>query len=592
MSMPQAPIPPPPHLSQGPFDGVPMAQVIDDSDQYGNDPMADWDLDVKPKKTKKNIKEDKTPVELKYEGYVLEKATPRPGENWSWARVGQRPMPFQEKKLFETAQRHRQRTGLNSQRQFHELTSNQQGVILRLIEDRQQTEKNKNAEWILYDVQKEVDWKWTSREVKKIQVIIKRVDKNTTKTGELGIRGIKPSYQDDEIIDLAVEPQKKKDKDKDKSSKKTKKSKSLDGLDMLDDPLGLGLDQPPLNNHDYNNHSDHNHHSNHNNHQMQHNDIMPAPPPQPHHASPGAAPMDHMAHNQLPPGFQPPHIMNAGQQFPNMHPFAPNANIPMPQPLDMPPLMDGNEWPHPHHHSEGVRARSRSQGRRPSARHSSMDRQRPSRMEDKLQRLNTKASNRWNDESSDSFHEDDDIFSSPPSESRSFTPPSSPRSHFSESRMRPSLERRKSAQSPNPRYHPRYRSQSRRDVEIEPEYTYRDDGRRYSPGPRRHAGRPTLQHSVTYDDYPREQRYLASRAPTPQPPRALQRRLTEYEDDYDFRDREVGDWRRRSDARALQDVPDYRRRSSRYYEPADEPYEPVRRAALRDRRRHTYAYYR
>lgn len=502
------------------------------------------DQDIVPQKNKNknkgNKKEDKTPVELKYEGYMLEKAEPKRGEKYSWARIGKRALPFDDPKLVAIIKEHRKRTRKSPQHDFSQLTSNQAGVIDRLIADRKLYEKNKNADWVLADVQKFGKYHWTTVDVKKIQVILKRIDKNQIKSGEHTTKGSSKSYQWTEIIDLA-EPLERKKNDNNKDGKKgKKKSQSVEDLTLLDgDPLGLGLGPPPQR------HDNHNHNQQH---QQFAQPMMPPPPP-----VPGAIPVD--PHGPFPPGPPPMQHPHPSARHPLQgHPFQPHDQFAAPGQFDPPPMHD-HDYPHP---QDRNRSRSNSgPNRRPSARRPSAGPRRYSQMED--YDLNEKL-DRWgfHNDSSEGSYEDDDVFSPPLSELRDFSPPSSPRSQFSEGMARGSLERRKSY-GRDLRYHPKYRSHKYRDVEIEPEYSYRSGDRRYSRDSRRNS-RPGLSRIVTYDDYPNgkaaEPRYL------PPPPRP-QRRLTDYADDrYDYDD--YDDFPPRRDGR------DSRRRSvvdSEMYEP-------------------------
>ena len=543
MNMPPAPMPPPIDINVGPFEGVAEGPAFDvGHDDYGRDPFDDYDaFERKPKNKKKN-KDDKAPVETRYEGYTLEKAQPRTGENKSWARIGKRALPFDDKALLDMAKRHRQRTRTGPDQDFKLLSSNQQGVVNRLLEEQRRFEKQKNADWVLYDVQRFGKWHWTSMEVKKIQVILKRIDKNQQAKNGLSSskNDTKTLYQDFEIIDLAVDPNKKKDK-------KAKKSRSLDDLDPLDDPLGLGQGMPmDPRDRGFDQHMPQG--------SRDHFDAIPVPPMGPPGAipvgpPPGAIPIDQNGPNQFPP-FQQPYPTSARQSFHGMNPFQPNPDVASPVQFDQ--HMDGQPWPHPHQGGmDRMRPRSQSgpRERRQSARRPSVDARKFRQLSDKVEDLNYKMSN-WRMGSESSEYDEDSIFSSPPSDGQSFSPPSSPRSYFSEVKpRRGSLERRRSSTSHDPRYHPRYRSHRYQDTEIEPAYSNYPDGRRDNgPEYRRHSKRPSLHHSQTYDDYPvgrgAEQRYL------PAPPRPM-RRLTEYGDNYDYRG-EYDDQRRRG-----QPAPDY-----------------------------------
>ena len=577
---PHAPMPPLPDFNQGPFEGIPEGpQIInvggddfsrspfpDDDDDYDrHDQFEDYeDVSRKPKKNKKNNnKEVKMPVEIKYEGYILEKAQPRQGEKPSWERVGKRTLPFEDKELLDSAKRRRQRSRTTVQQDFKLLSSNQQGIVNRLILERKQQEKNKSAEWILYDVQRSVQWKWRSMEVKKLTVILKRVDKNHLKNKENSMRGAKESYHAADIIDLAVDPNKKN------VNKKPKKSKSFDDFGPLEDPLGHGMGIPPPPNHGHN------------------HDIFPGPrgsrdqfqpmpqmpPPPPNHPPPNHVPLGAFPVDQnMPEQFHQPFPPNPRQPFPNMNPFQPNPEVASPL------QFDGPEWPLPHPHGGGMdrpqtRSPGRNMNRRPSARRASTDADKIRALEEKIDNLSFDVRNGQQMGSDSSDFDEGSIFSLPPSDSRSFTPPSSPRSHFSEGKPRGSLDRRRSSASRDPRYHARYRSHQYQDTEIEPGYSHHSERRFNAPEYRRSSGkRPSLHHAATYDardDYPVGRGAELRALP---PPRPLQRSLTEHPDTYDFRD--YDELRRPSDMRERP------RRISRNFDPVQEAYEAGRRDSV------------
>jgi hypothetical protein len=552
-------------------------------DEYrGNDDLGfdlHDDYDQKPKKNKNNSNSKKTLVEIKHEGYTLEKAQPRVGEKPSWARIGQRPLPFDDKTLVDMVKRHRKRKGTTVDEDFKQLTVNQQGVVQRLLDDRKRKEKTKNAEWILYDVQRFGQWKWRTVDVKQIQVILKRVDKTIPlKNGEYVRNAVKNQYHDFEIIDLA-EPTSNNSSKKNKD-KKLKKAKSYDDVmfEASDDPLGLSLGLGS-NQRDHGRHNSNTH--NHFDQQMRDQrppwDQMPLAPP-PMQPPPGAFPQDPNGPGPFgqPPPFPPqqfhqPQPQSARQSQTNIqHPFQPDPNVASMAQFDFPPNINDPILPHPHQNGmDREPAHTQHRERRLSARRQSMsgDPGNIRRLEDKLDSLTIQLGSRKHGGSESSEYGDESVWSYP-SDGHSWTPPSSPRSYFSEHRARGSLERRRSSTSRDPRYHPRYRSHRYRDAEIEPAYTYRSD-RPYSPEyHRRGSKRPSLIHAATYaaDDYPvgssAQPRALP---PAPQPPRQLQRRLTGFEDrdryeNQGYDDRR-SDFRDRHDSR---DVPDSRRFDDRY----------------------------
>ena len=581
----------------------------DDHFGRGNNDMVQFDVgydeyDSKPKKNKNNSNSKKTLVEVKHEGFILEKAQPLAGERSSWSRIGQRPLPFDEKMLVDIVKRHRKSKGTTVDEDYKQLSPNQQAVVTRLLEERKRKEKTKNADWILYNVQRIGKRTWRSVDVKQLQVILKRIDKTLPlKNGEYTKNAFKTSqYQDFEIIDLA-EPNKDKKKDK-----KLKKSKSFDDvfgdIDDRNDPLGISGFGPPQRDHGRNNNRGHDpfdiHHHNNNNHQhfdnhmprqSQQFDHMPRQsgqfdpmqniPAPPTHGPPGAFPGAQNPFDQLPPqpfaqpfNQQQHHPQSARHSFSNINPFQPDPNIaPMAQFDNLPPVIDDQVWPHPHQHGrDRDRARSLSRERRPSARRPSLgiDTGNMRRLENKIDDLAGQISTIRPIGSESDEYEGESVWSIP--SARSFTPPSSPRSYFSD-KARGSLERRRSSAGRDPRYHTqaRYRSHRYRDVEVEPAYTYRSDRREYSPEVRRNSQRPKLLHAQTYDDYPMGSSAEPRNLPlAPQPPRQQpQRRLTDFEDRDRYENRGYDD-RRQSDYRDAQgsrrhgERYDDRRRSSRF----------------------------
>ena len=559
-----------------PFSDDGFMEIIDDGHGKSNNNNNKKINNNNYNNIKDNKKDDKTPVGDKYEGYMLERANPRgTGEKLSWSRVGKRALPFSEKKLYEIMRAHRKRSGKTSEEDFAALSSNQRGIIDRLILDRKLNEKNKNADWVLVDVQKDVSWKWRTVDVRKIQVIIKRYDKNQASgTGNHAAGGGKTSYQFGEIIDLSEPPEKKKDhnnngKDGAKKPRKPNNLDNLDNLDILGDPLGLGGFGPPPREQNHG----HGHGPPHGHNQPMHNDLFagqPMPPPPGPLPGPPPPPMHNL--NGFGPNTPIPFGPNHGPG-PRMieHPFQPNPEFAVPDPYESPP-MHGQEFPHPHMGGARVRTRSHSQRRKSSTRRPSVDPRVVEEMQDEIEQLKEERYQRnerearsrmdrfrFGSEGSEESYDEESIFSPPPSDGRSFTPPSSPRSQFSERMARGSLERRHSSR--DPRSLPRYRSNGYkyREVEVEPAYTHRNDSRRFSPDRRRHSSRPRLHHSQTHDEYSTGggQRFL---------PPAQPRRLTDaaYDDE-----RAEYDQRRR------------RRRSTTFDPRLQEAFEAGRREATR-----------
>lgn len=156
-------------------------------------------------------------TETRYEGYMLERAEPASRAKYSWARVGKRSLPFGDKILVEMVKNHRQRTQTTPQQDFESLTSNQQGVIERLIRQRQQDKSNQRVEVELVDVQRFGTWhpspvNGRTKIVKRIQIIIKRISKYKVMRDTEKSSGFNNIY--DETIDLADPPTKSKKSNK------------------------------------------------------------------------------------------------------------------------------------------------------------------------------------------------------------------------------------------------------------------------------------------------------------------------------------------------------------------------------------------
>ncbi|KAK3059035.1 hypothetical protein LTR09_000601 [Extremus antarcticus] len=618
-------IPPPPDFFQGPYPDTmmggapPDAHWDNDSDRRGVD-MDDilW-FDEKPKKknnnnnnssgnnnnkdnnnnNNNNIFKEK-PVEVRHAGFMLERLkandtevdrrksrTRQAPETRSWSRVGTQELHYDEQQLIKVANDHLKRSGKSVHEHFRALGSSERAAVNDLVLHQMSNEKNKNAKWVYYDISRDKAWVkgglWTRTEITRgLQVILKRIDntpykgstmtatmKTTTKNGKDVGRDDKQVLQDLEFMDFSLDHNKKKantntNANNNNNNNGTKKPKKQVRNDELPDAIafaGLGLsDTEPM----PQNYQQHN-----TGHHVQ--DFGPpldyfnqqVPPP-----VPGAIPI-----NRMPPQpIHPPHPISARHQQQEPHPFNPLPGVPgvgfLPAPGDFEsPHMHGSEWPHPHQHqhSESMRGHAGGQERRPkSARRASVgaDPRRMSQLENKVEELTSIIQDfQVGDSSSDSQRDGDSGFSRGFSPTRSWTPPSSPRSHYSEARQRRSLERGKSVSS-----RPKYRSQQYREVDIEPGYTHRrrDDRDRR---PRRLA----LTRAVTVDDYPVGHGAEPRLVRAPEPPR-MQRRSTEYGDGYDYRERE-----RDYDQRDHEFVPEYSRRQSRF----DVEYDPNRRRGSR-----------
>lgn len=544
--------------------------------------------DKKSDEKKFDDKKSSGPVDIQFEGYMLERAEPLFGQKASWARIGKRALPFDDAKLVALVKAHRQRTRTGPATDFALLTSNQQGIIDRLIQERKLDEKNSNADWILSDVQRYGKWNWRSLDVRKIQVILKRQEKNATaRPGERTTSSATSSYQFGEIIDLA-EPLVSKTAvkggagGKKGGNKGGNKQQDDEILDILDDTIGLGMtganNRGPA--HGQGHHNNHHGQGHENNHQQQAPHVVnhfhqpapvveqvryaPPPPPPP----PGPIPMDQ---------FQPHHGPMEGG-----NPFMPNPNVMPPTQFD-PPFYAANDE---RGGNSGARPSARVRTRSPSRpRRRSNSARRIKQLEGDIDNLREEVLNKIEDwhVSDESSFGGDSVFS-PAQSGGSFSPPSTP---DLEGPPRGSLHRRKSsdrrpAYREQPREARRYQNER---VEVRPAYAprpargrfsperpryttdrrgYSSERQQYSPErPRYVREPPRLERAITYDDYPvgrvAEPRYVAPR---------IQRRLTNYEEGYEPASFGEQFGRRQGEAR--------RRQSD-----ADEAYEAGRREALR-----------
>ncbi|KAK4505213.1 hypothetical protein PRZ48_003176 [Zasmidium cellare] len=442
-------MPPPPFAQQGQgFDPIPQFNTggydSDDFGGFGDEPRRNNST----KKNKDDKKKKNAPVEVQYEGFMLEKAAPNQvGEKPNWSRVGRRPLAFSDAKLATVCKKVRIEDGMGPLNAFLRLTGDQQGVINLLIAKRQQEEKSKDAEWVLECVKKYIkrNYRTRTKEVIEIMVILKRQDRNATTSSQRVTATATGGnlFQQSEIIDLA-EPLKEKKKDKEK------KKKDRDEDDLWGEPMmGGGLPDPFAR--DGHGHDQH--------HDGPIIDVPPGPPhghPQQQQNHQGPMP----GHGQqfppqgaIPVGAWPPppgqHPQHQGPMPHDGNPFQPNAPFNIPGAFEMPPGFDGQrpnhfqtraQTPMGRHDS---RSRSRSREERELRRRLSQDQERRDsqhRLERKLDdiqdrldrddRLND-VMNRvadWNlrentpPSSADSYREGDDWWSA----QGSFTPPSSP----------------------------------------------------------------------------------------------------------------------------------------------------------------------
>ncbi|KAK5115862.1 hypothetical protein LTR85_009456 [Meristemomyces frigidus] len=574
---PQAPMPPPPGFGDeyapgpgaipvGDWPAGPMANP--GHRRHGGSPHPNvgfMDDEQEPRSKKKKDKKTTEPIEIRFEGFMLQKAEPARDQKSTWARVGKRELPFDSKKLLALVKDHRLKTRTGPATDFAQLTANQQGVVTRLIEERKQIEKDPAADWILVDIQRLGVRHFTRpMDVRQIRVILKRQDKRDAKASDRTQPGSASAYQAYEIIDLnePVISQKAG-----KGKKGGKKQHDDGSMEVLDEPFGLGIpgmgqDAGYGNAQDMGNgfgqgHAqgqghDQGHFQGHGRDQHQ------GFPPQ---QAPLMGPMD-MAQYPPPPGAFP--VEQQYQQPPSPpfpgNPFMPNPELRQPEHFQ-PPFMEENQGG-----GNGRRQRARAPLRSPSPRpRRSSSARKLRQLEGEVEDLKDKMEN-WH-VSSGSSAEGDSVFSRPQS-GRSFTPPSTP--PLSDAgRPRGSLHRQKSFdRRPEYRAQPRDRRYRDEVAEVRPAYTAQPRARRASERPRysperprysperpqysperpryrqerpRYVAEPTLQRSLTYDDYP------MGRTAEPRYAPRVQRRLTDYDGNYevaDFNDQH----RRRRDA--------------------------------------------
>ena len=474
-----------------------------------------------------------------YEGCILERLKPLPGETLSWRRCGRRWLPFTQDELVALVKKHRKLTNTKSaDPDFKRLNGDKQGIINRIIEEKTLYEKSKTAEWTLVDVQpdeRRVGW---SKETIRLQIVIKRTEKGNDRNG-YAASGSR-SYSIEDVIDLSIPLEKKKDKNKD--GKKNNKRQS-NFVDPLDDPMNLGFgpnDLPPQNN---------NHNPPYDDHQPQW-DPPNHPPPQapfPPEWNPNAQPNPFDPHQQFPADPR-ASFPGGARDFGDPNPFYPQHHVAAPGQYDE--TYDNRDYIHPH---QGGRARTRSaerdrnhgrsRSRRQSvARRPSRSRRRDSRRRDDsvedMRNQFDRMTYRDDRDSSSSNYDERSMWSR--SDGRySRSPDTSVYSDEYPPRNR-SMSYHRNSDS-----RPRYRSKRYHDAEVEPGYTYRRDNRdrRYSSRDLDRDRRPGLPHAVTthYDDYPdgraAEPRYL------PAPP--MQRRNTDIFSDKrtDYFDRDFQNWR-------------------------------------------------
>lgn len=104
-----------------------------------------WSSDA-PRNARRRRSPRGVPVDMPYEGYILERQDPYPGERSTWARVGRRNLELSEEQLQNIVNVHRQKTrkaGKTPQNDSLTPSSNQQGIVNRLLAQQQRSERDK-----------------------------------------------------------------------------------------------------------------------------------------------------------------------------------------------------------------------------------------------------------------------------------------------------------------------------------------------------------------------------------------------------------------------------------------------------------------
>ncbi|KAK5746627.1 hypothetical protein LTR17_000643 [Elasticomyces elasticus] len=580
MDMPYAPMPPPPPFPPGAvhmddWQG-PMASPLgyDNPGMGLGDPLAaDPPIQSKPKKNKnksKNIdngRNDQTfagfdfnndRIEPSFRGSMLMRAPAQPGQKETWARVCKQDLPVDDTKLIANIKAHRLRTRTSPVTDFSDLGPNQRSIINRLIAQYVLHETNANAEWILADVQKFGTKRLgTWVDVKKLQVILKRQDKDFAKVRGMHSSNATKYYEFGEIIDLA-EPvlqgaRSHEDGGVPKKSKKKQQQQQQqeqafeDSMYPVDEPYeraaGAWDQREPVR---QNRNVQHN---------QQYQDIQQ---PRPIYDDPMQQPMQQPMMPNLgdPLPYQPDMPMPPPPQQPypqGQNPFMPNANIAVPGQFDQPSWQGDQQQYHPRAHT-------------PAADHKrSTSTRRLRKLETDMESMRRKV-NDWDLSSGESNEGRDSIFTDPRT-GGTRTPVSSLPSE--DMFPRGEYESRKRDKDRETEHRPRrYREERRyRDehVDIEPAYNYgrRRDSRNEPESPRHRvryieqrretqrspvrerereqyfdprpsfepgyerASRPQHRRSQTYDDYPMPRSAIEPRYLPSTPPR-VQRRLTDY----------------------------------------------------------------
>ncbi|OQO14780.1 hypothetical protein B0A48_00162 [Cryoendolithus antarcticus] len=494
-------------------------------------------------KDKKTTSTSTKPVEIRHEGFVLTKITPPNGEKPVWSKVGSRPIPLDDVRLEAMGRKHLQKSGVTAGTYFtKELSTEQQGIVDRLINQKTNRERETNVEWVLFDVAKidervKVNFFQDNIVTTKLRLIIRR---QAVKSSNPKKPNTSTSYDYGEIIDLSVPLNAnlgKKDGKKDNVNKK--KQSDLDD-DLL---ASIMYDTPPAKSNKKKN----------NNHQHQFQDDLYGTDPFSGHGNQHNNRQDNFAHhgdafggqnfNQQPYAQQPlqgdpfAHVPGAipVDDYARHHNVPPA--VPMPPPLNpfqpevgaqaqydayganaYEPYGPARITTRPRSQSrlrqeeldrEDERRRSRSRRRREDARDRRLSKD-LRKVRNDLAEVKDKVEG-WNagSGSSEGSGFRDDIWT-PPRSPRYSSPATSP----DRNGRRPagSLHRRQSGDKGYRRDQKYYKDRRGHHYEVTPGGGYRDDrdrGRRlsdYSP-----QQRPRLIHAATHDDYPAQPRYTPAR---------------------------------------------------------------------------------
>ena len=203
------------------------------------DPFADIDIKEKSKSTKSSKNGPSVP---ELHGFYLERVAPEDGSQLSWRRVDVRQLPYTQEELEEEGAKCE-----TAPEAFPDLTTDQQGVINRLVEQKQAKEKGDDVQWTVDGIQafhfekrRKVRWpRKKETETERLLVILKRGKKIATPPpGKQDAKSSSktPASENPMVIDLCDPPPVKKSK--------RDKSKNKDPVDPFSDPLNWGSSTP------------------------------------------------------------------------------------------------------------------------------------------------------------------------------------------------------------------------------------------------------------------------------------------------------------------------------------------------------------